>query len=80
MNLKLPKSICQMYRFASVVVKVPISDRLPTTLEKCLGLADILKACAVRLSETMLLLIRCQLIPLREISKLRHEQRSMPLV
>ena len=76
MNLKLPKSIYQMWRFASVVVKAPISDRLPTTLEKYLGLVDILKACAVRLSETTLLQIRCQLIPLREISKLRHEQKS----
>ena len=80
MNLKLPKSICQMWRFEFVAVKAPISDQLPTTLEKCLVLADILKACAVRLSETILLLIQCQLIPLREISKLCNEQKSVSLV
>jgi len=80
MNLKLPRSTFPMWNFASVVAKEPISDRLPMTSDMLLAWADILKACAVRLSETTLLLIRYQLIPLRVISKHLHEQNSMSLV
>ena len=79
-EFEITKITFQMWRFAFVVVKAHIYDRLPTTLEKCLGLVDILKACAVRLSETTILLIRCQLIHLKKISKLHHEKKSMPLV